>query len=69
MYQSGLTAQGCWDEMDQYDQQAIERYAQMIVLECVRAVQDGTITGDHYAQKIEQHFDNSPNGVLHYKDE
>ena len=36
MYQAGLTAQGSWDSMDPYDQQAIERFAELIVQECVR---------------------------------
>ena len=35
MYESGLTAQGCWDEMDDYDQQAIIRFARLIVKECL----------------------------------
>ena len=26
MYHSGLTAQGCWDEMDEYDRKAIARF-------------------------------------------
>ena len=34
MYQSGLTAQGCWDEMDDYAKQAIAKFAEMIVQEC-----------------------------------
>ena len=35
MYQAGLTAQGCWDEMDDYDRKAIERLAELIVLDCI----------------------------------
>ena len=34
MYQSGLTAQGCWDKMDSYDRQSIEKFAELIVREC-----------------------------------
>lgn len=34
MYESGLTAQGCWDEMDDYDKEAILRFAKLIVKEC-----------------------------------
>ena len=34
MYRAGLTAQGCWDSMDQYDREAIERFAQLIAQEC-----------------------------------
>ena len=34
LYESGLTAQGCWDEFDDYAKQGIERLVKMIVLEC-----------------------------------
>ena len=34
MYRAGLTAQGCWDSMDQYDREAIEKFAQLIIREC-----------------------------------
>ena len=35
MYRAGLTAQGCWDEMDDYDRKAIEKFAELIVQECM----------------------------------
>jgi hypothetical protein len=35
LYQAGLTAQGCWDELDDYTKQGIEKFAQLIVKECV----------------------------------
>ena len=38
MYASGLIAQGCWDEMDEYAKQAIERFAKSIVQECISSV-------------------------------
>jgi hypothetical protein len=34
MYRAELTAQGCWDQMDDYDRQAIEKFSQLIVAEC-----------------------------------
>jgi hypothetical protein len=34
MYEAGLTAQGCWDEMDEYDHTAILKFAELIVREC-----------------------------------
>lgn len=43
-----------------------EKLAELIVLECTKAVIDGTKKGDHYAQRIEQHFDNGTGGVLHF---
>ena len=44
----------------------IEKFAELIVFECTNAVMDGTKEGDHYAQRIEQHFDNGTGGVLHF---
>ena len=43
-----------------------EKFAELIVFECVNAVMDGTKEGDHYAQRIEQHFDNGQGGILHF---
>ena len=36
MYQAGLTASGSWDQMDEYDQVAVMRFAELIVRECNR---------------------------------
>ena len=36
MYESGLTAQGCWDQMPEYDRAAIEKFAQLIVRACAQ---------------------------------
>ncbi len=44
----------------------MEKFAELIVLECVNAVMDGTKEGDHYAMRIEQHFDNGQGGILHF---
>ena len=43
-----------------------EKFAELIVRECVKAVMDGTKEGDHYAQKIEEHFDNGRGVILHF---
>lgn len=40
MYLSGMTAQGCWDSMDDYQRQAVEKFAQLIVRECTKSVND-----------------------------
>lgn len=34
MYEAGLTAQGCWDHMDEYDRTAVLKFAELIVREC-----------------------------------
>ena len=39
LYHSGLTAQGCWDELGTYEQEAIEKCAELIVRECVAQIQ------------------------------
>lgn len=38
MYWAGLTAQGCWDQMDEYDRKAIEKLAELIVCECAELI-------------------------------
>ena len=56
MYQAGLTAQGCWDEMDSYDHTAIEKFAELIVQECINATGNCAGTGD----MIKEHFGIDP---------
>jgi hypothetical protein len=34
LYLAGLTAQGCWDELDDYAKEGIEKFALLIVREC-----------------------------------
>jgi hypothetical protein len=36
LYEAGLTAQGCWDELDDYAKQGIEKFANIIALECAK---------------------------------
>ena len=43
-----------------------KKFAELIVFECAKAVMDGTKEGDHYAMRIENHFDNGTGGVLHF---
>ena len=38
-YQSGLTAQGCWDSLDDYDRAAVERLASLIVDDVIKLLQ------------------------------
>jgi hypothetical protein len=35
MYHSGMTASGCWDELDDYDRAAIERLVELVARECM----------------------------------
>ena len=46
MYRAGLTAQGCWDSMDQYDREAIMNFAALVAAAereaCLALVTQGT---------------------------
>jgi hypothetical protein len=46
LYLSGLTAQGCWDELDAYAKQGIYKFAELIVRECVGVVEGGRFLHD-----------------------
>ena len=55
LYQAGLTAQGCWDELDDYARQGIEKFAELIVKECADFLKD--TLDDHFAaEQLEEHF-------------
>ena len=60
LYQAGLTAQGCWDELDTYAQQAIERFAELIIKECQQVSLKNSHRDDDMgaiiAEQIKQHF-------------
>ena len=62
LYQAGLTAQGCWDELDDYAKEGIEKFAELIVEECgeiaYKAYWDNpeTVRGIHIKEKIKKHF-------------
>ena len=47
-------------------EESLLKFAELIVRECVNAVMDGTKEGDHYAMRIERHFDNGPSGILQF---
>ena len=49
-----------------YGEGNLEMFGKLIVLECVNIVMDGTKEGDYYGMRIEQHFDKSQGGVLHF---
>ena len=54
MYHAGLTAQGCWDKMDDYDRKAIEKFAELVVRECMSNLY---LNGyDDAMMQIKKHF-------------
>jgi len=66
--QAGPNTQEELNNMDRTNVHVIDvkKFAELLMLECVNAVMDGTREGDHYAMRIEQHFDNRPGGILHF---
>jgi hypothetical protein len=57
LYQAGLTAQGCWDKMDAYDKQAIQKFAELIVKEMLQTCEDHPgWSGRMIGEEIKQHF-------------
>ena len=49
MYHAGLTASGCWDEMDAYDRKAIVKFSQLIVADCLKVISNYEISGGEMA--------------------
>ena len=59
MYDAGMTAQGCWDELDSYQRGAIEKFAELIVRECGNYVNSripGNIEVSATVAKMKKHF-------------
>lgn len=62
MYESGLTADGCWNQLDDYAKEAIERFAKLIVRECAEYAErtgilnDADYEGEMIADAIKEHF-------------
>lgn len=57
IYESGLIAQGCWDELDDYAKEAIVKFGELIVKNCASQVdyilaEGGKTQGDI----IREHF-------------
>ena len=60
MYQSGLTASGCWDDMDDYAHNAIKKFAKLTVEDCIQVLVDYGYT-DAASALTEAHFGPEPN--------
>jgi len=61
LYQAGLTAQGCWDELDDYAKEGIEKFAELIIRECSVALNPpvqvrNVISRGQAYNLIKQHF-------------
>lgn len=57
IYESGLIAQGCWDNFDDYDKQALYKFAQLIVQECGELAHcNSHVSGFALAHIFNEHF-------------
>ena len=56
MYDAGMTAQGCWDELDSYQRGAIAKFAVLIVQECASVVENLSPGYKDYRNQIEDAF-------------
>lgn len=58
LYASGLTAQGCWDELDDYAKCAILRFGELIVRQCASVGYDASYyeCAVNVDNKIKEHF-------------
>ena len=54
LYLAGLTAQGCWNELDDYARQGIEKFAELLIQECAKVVSQKT--GPKSALNVLEHF-------------
>jgi hypothetical protein len=48
LYQSGLTAQGCWDELGTYEQDAIKKFAELMTNEFIGILQSEITAVEQY---------------------
>ena len=56
LYQAGLTAQGCWDELDDYAKEGIEKFAELIVRECAKRVDYWESRQGEHCDDLIKHF-------------
>ena len=52
LYQAGLTASGCWDELGTYEQEAIEKFAELIIQECLNQCYNRGMDDELYAGQL-----------------
>ena len=58
LYQAGLTAQGCWEDLDTYTQEGIEKFAELIVRECadIATIHQQNHAHDSIGRYVLEHF-------------
>ena len=56
IYHSGLIAQGCWDKFDDYDKEALNKFAELILKQCLSYVDDSFGDVDYVKFMIKRDF-------------
>lgn len=62
LYESGLSAHGCWEKFDEYDREALEKFAELIVRECIQVCNSRVGNSDyntgrmHCVSDLKEHF-------------
>ena len=57
LYNSGLTSQGCWDKLDEWDREAVLKFGELIVRNCI----------DEMVQQMWHHGIDESNNPSFYK--
>jgi len=66
MYHSGLVASGCWDQLDTYDRQAVEKFGELAVQKCLQMIAneanqyDNPVWAVELMNDIAEHFGVEP---------
>jgi hypothetical protein len=66
IYHSGLIANGCWDELGTYEQEAIELLIELTVIECCKALNPmlrDMISRGQGVELIKLHFGMDPKEI------
>ena len=58
LYESGLTAQGCWDELDSYAREHIERLVLLTIAMCSDVADDWYVNASDIHWNPGQHIRN-----------
>jgi len=66
MYHAGMTAQGCWDEMDSYQREAVERFALLIVQDCLLSLEPNSMASEIDYDVEEKFYQRSARKIKHH---
>ena len=55
MHRAGLTEQGCWDRMNDYDHRAIMKFGNLVIQECLLALEPNFYESD-IEYRVDQAF-------------